>query len=337
VAGAEHARPLIERLPGSARRDAWLGQLALLTARPREAESLLRAAWDEHDPRTQAAVGAEAANALGLLLFLSGSFSEGQMWLDRALDGASGNEPWYDAARFNAALPITLSGEAGRALALFGDLPQRAAMVGPAHTDALTCRGFTRMWSDDVHGAVEDLTVAVSRITGGLPVRYPTQALALLAETEFRLGRWDDARGHAELAVSLGQDSDRDYDLPFVHSHAVHVAACRGDWAAAAGHAKAAEQAERIFGGFAAIWVASARGILGFARNDPAEALSGAAQALALPEIDRYDDPAAFWWRPMQIWALIRTGDLRGAEVILAAFESRAADRGAGSALMHAA
>ena len=59
--------------------------------------------------------------------------------------------------------------------------------------------------------------------------------------------------------------------------------------------------------------------------------------ALAVPEIDCYDDPAAFWWRPLQIWALIRTGQLRDAGTILAAFESRAADRSESLALLNAA
>ena len=59
--------------------------------------------------------------------------------------------------------------------------------------------------------------------------------------------------------------------------------------------------------------------------------------ALAVPEIDYYDDPAAFWWRPLQIWALVRTGELGEAEAVLAAFESRAADRGEPLALINAA
>ncbi len=136
------------------------------------------------------------------------------------------------------------------------------------------------------------------------------------------------------MAVSLSEDADRDYDLAFVHSMAVPVAACRGDWAAVTRHAEAAVQAERTLTGLASIFVASALGILGFARDDPAAALAGAALALALPEVDRYDDPASFWWRAMQVWALIRTGDLDGAEVVLA---SRAVDRRAAAALTHAA
>jgi DNA-binding CsgD family transcriptional regulator len=337
VAGAEAARPAVERLPAKARRDAALGRLALLAARPLEAQTLLRAAWDAHDPVTEAAAGAEAALGLGTLLAISGSFTESEMWLDRALDPVTGSEPWYDAARGMRATFMTLSGEGGKALALFRDLPRRAAMVPTPRTDSLTYRGLVKLWTGDLAGAVGDLTAVVHRITAGLQVRFPGQPLAYLAEAEFRSGRWDDSQDHAELAVSLAQDADRDYDLTFVHSAAAKVPACRGDWAVAAGHVAAAEEAALTFGGFASIFAASALGVFGLARDDPAAALHGAELALAVPEIDKYDDPAAFWWRPAQIWALLRTGRLRDAETVLTAFESRAADRGERLALVNAA
>ena len=337
VAGAEAARPAVERLPARARRDAALGRLALLAARPLEAQTLLRAAWDARDPVTEAAVGAEAAVGLGTLLGISGSFSESEVWLDRALDIGMGHEPWYDAARGMRAMSMTLSGDGDEALALFHDLPRRAAMVPPARTDSLTYRGLVKLWTGDLAGAMGDLTEVVSRITAGLQVRFPGQPLAYLAEAEFRSGRWDDSQGHAELAVSLARDSDRDYDLTFVHSAAAKVPACRGDWAGATDHVDAAEQAALTFGGIASIFAASARGVLGLARDDPAEALRGAELALTVPDIDKYDDPAAFWWRPTQIWALLRTGRLRDAESVLSAFESRAAERGERLALLNAA
>jgi DNA-binding CsgD family transcriptional regulator/tetratricopeptide (TPR) repeat protein len=337
TAGAERARPAVEQLPASARRDNWLGQLALLMARPGDAERLLRAAWAAHDPSTEAAVGAEAAIGLGFTLFISGSFADGKTWLGRAVASATGSEPWYDAARCLFSLPLLLDGHKTAALGLFDDLPSQAAQVPLAHTDALSYRGFARLWSDDLPGTLEDLTVAVARITGGLAVRYPTQALAMLAETEFRSGRWDDARGHAELAVSLAEDADRDYDRPFVHSMAVPVAACRGDWAMAARHADAAEQSLPSVGGTASIFAAHARTILGFARNDPAEVLRGAALPLRLREADSYDDPVSFWWRPMQIWALIQTDELARAEAVLAAYAARAEDRGACAAKIQTA
>ena len=324
VAQAEAARPAVERIPVSARRDAALGQLALLAARPLEARTLLRAAWAAHDPAADAASGAEAALGLGMLFGLSGSFTESTLWLDRALDSATGTEPWYDAARSMRAIPVTLGGEGDRALSLFRDLPERAAMVPAAKTDSLTYRGIVKLWTGDLQGATEDLGQAVNRVRAGLQVRFPGQPLAFLAEAEFRSGRWDDCQDHAELAVSLAHDADRYYDLPIVHSAAARVPACRGDWAMAASHVEAAEDAARTFGGFAEIFAASVRAILGFARDDPGEALLGAATALAVPEIDCYDDPAAFWWRPLQIWALVRIGQLGEAEAVLAGFESRA-------------
>jgi DNA-binding CsgD family transcriptional regulator/tetratricopeptide (TPR) repeat protein len=336
VAAADAVRPVIEQLPVSARRDTALGQLALLAARPGDAEALLRAAWDAHDPVQAPSVGGEAAVGLGMLLKMSGSHAEAAVWLDRALGCGTGSEPWYDAARCIRSFAFVLSGEADRALGLFGDLPERPGMVPVARTDALTFRGVAHLCAGDLNAAAGDLGLAVNRVRAGVQVRFPCGAPAFLAEAEFRLGCWDEARAHAELAVALACDADRAYDLALVHSTAVPVAACRGDWAVADRHAQAAERAARAFGGFAAVLAASARGILGLARDDPDEALDGAAVALAVPQIDHYD-PAAFWWRPAQTWALIRTGHLAEAEATLAAIEVGGARFGESAALVRAA
>ena len=341
VAAADAARPDIEQLPASARRDVALGQLALLAARPIDAESLLRGAWDIRQaagksPAADAAAG-EAALGLGTLLGLAGAPGEAAVWLDRALGSGTGCEPWYDAARCIRGFSYALGGDVASALDLFRDLPEPSAMVPTARTDALTYRGIVQLWSGDLHAAVGDLVVAVSRINAGLQVRFPGPPLAFLAEAEFRLGRWDEAHGHAELAVALACDADRDYDLPFVHSIAASVPACRADWTAAVDHVEAAERAARPFGGFAAVVAASARALLGLARDDPDEARRGADLALAVAEVDHYDDPAAFWWRPLQVWSLISTGSLDEAETILTSFTSRAAARAQRAALAQVA
>jgi len=337
VAQAEVARQSVEQLPVSARRDTALGQLALLAARPLDAQTRLRSAWAAHDPVADAAAGAEAALALGILCGISGSLAEATTWLDRALSKGTGTEPWHDPARSMRAIPYALSGRAGQALELFRDLPERAAMVAASRTDLVTYRGLVRMWTGDLDSAADDLAVAADRVRAGLQVRFPGQPLTFLSEAEFRRGRWDSAQDHAELAVSLARDADRHYDRPFVHSAAARVPACRGDWETATDHAKAAEDAARTFGGLAEIFAASSRSILGLARNDPDEALRGAAMALAVAEIDYYDDPGAFWWRPLQIWALIAKGDLTEAAAILGTFESRAAARAQPLALLNAA
>ena len=74
---------------------------------------------------------------------------------------------------------------------------------------------------------------------------------------------------------------------------------------------------------------------MALARDDPEEALRGTALALAVPQID-IDGPAVLWWRPAQVWALIRAGDLTQAEVTLAALESRIG-QSEHSTLIHAA
>jgi len=337
VSAAEAARPAVEQLPASTRRDTALGQLAVLSARPWDADTLLRAAWDARDQLGQGDGGGQAALWLGQLLGMSGAFGEGAMWLDRALGSGTGSEPWYDAARCIRSFAFALSGDTVHALGLFRDLPGPAASVPAGRTDALAYRGVARLCAGDLHAAAEDLSLAVHRISAGLQVQFPGPPLGFLTDAEFRLGYWDDAQGHAELAVSLARDADRDYDLAFAHSAAVLVAACRGDWTDADAHARAAEQSARILGGLASICAASARGILGFARDNPQEALRGAALALTVPQAEEVDCPGALWWRPAQIWALIRTGQLDEAEAILAAFESRAAARGEPGAQIHAA
>jgi DNA-binding CsgD family transcriptional regulator len=337
VSAADTGRPAIEQLPASVRRDTALGQLALLSARPWDANALLRAAWDARGQAGQEGGGGEAALWLGQLLGMSGAFADGEMWLDRALGSGTGSEPWYDAARCIRSFAFALRGDTGQAFGLFRDLPGPAASVPATRTDALTYRGVARLCAGDLQAAAGDLALVVHRISAGLQVRFPGPPLGFLAEAEFRLGRWNDAQGHAELAVSLAHDADRDYDLAFAHSAAVPVAACRGDWMAADAHMESAEDAARIFGGLASIYAASARGILGFARGNPQEALRGAALALIVQQADQVDCPAALWWRPAQIWALIRTGELDQAEAILAAFESHAVDCGERGALIHAA
>jgi DNA-binding CsgD family transcriptional regulator/tetratricopeptide (TPR) repeat protein len=337
VSQAEAARPAVELLPASVRRNAALGQLALLAARPADARTLLQSAWDAHDPAADNAAGQDAAIGLGMLFGISGSFTASTMWLERATEGAAGSEPWYEAVRGMRGMQFTLSGQGDKALSLFADLPERAAMVPAAQTSSVAYRGIVKLWIGDLNGATEDLGVAAKRIRTGLQVQFPGQPLAFLAEAEFRRGRWDECQDHAELALSLARDADLYYDLPIVHSVAARVPACRGDWAGAAGHVEAAEDMARAFGGFAEILAASSRSILGFARDDPDETLLGAAMALAVPEIDRYDDPAAFWWRPLQIWALIRTAQLAEAETTLLAYESRATDRAESLALINAA
>jgi DNA-binding CsgD family transcriptional regulator len=330
AAAAESMRPLAENLPPGPRRDTALGQLAMLRARPAAAEELFLAAWSA---RRAAPVGkgtAEAAAAAGLALLYGNALSadECRRWTRRSMRAAPGET---DPQRGRAApllaaqaMARALAGDAAGALDMFCSLPATAALVPDAQAEALTARGMLRLWTGDLAGADADLTAVVTRIANGLRPSYPGQAVGYLAETAFRLARWDEAQAHAELAVSMAEDAGRLADLPFAHNLSAKVAALRGQWDLASGHVRSAEQAARAAGTRAAAgFAAAARSVLGLARDDPAEVLRAAAPLTWAPG---GDDPTGSLWRPARIWALVRAGRLNDAAAALTAFEAGAAE-----------
>ncbi len=337
AAGAEAMRPLAEQLPAGTRRDTALGHLAMLRARPAATEAALLAAWAAHRQSDEADndAAAEAAAGLALLHAHAHAPDECRMWARRSMrlaPGAAGG-----AAMAAQAMARALAGEAGAALETFCFLPGEPALVPDAQADALTARGLLRLWTGDLSGADADLTAVVTRIGSGLHPRYPGQALGYLAETAFRLGRWDEAREHAGQAVAQAEDAGRLADLPFAHNLAAKVAAFRGEWDLAAAHVRGAEQAARVAGTQGALrFAASARCVLALARDDPAEVLQATAP-LARGDAGFADDPTADLWRPARIWALIRTGRFDEAFAELNEFEADAALRDDRPALVHAA
>ena len=82
-----------------------------------------------------------------------------------------------------------------------------------AETDALIMRGMLKVYVDDLPGAIADLGVAAARLRTGLPATYPGPCLTHLSDAHFRRGDWDAAVAHAQLAISLAQDTDHPLDL----------------------------------------------------------------------------------------------------------------------------
>jgi DNA-binding CsgD family transcriptional regulator len=353
AAAAGPLRSLVQQLPSSARRDAVLGHLAMLRARTREAEAMYLATWQAHQPGAAgagpdssagdaaAARGPAASAAAGLAVLYGNArqLPECRRWTARSIRAAAG--PGAGAGtgaehiRCLQALARALSGDAVTALRSFAGLPEPAALVPDSQADALTIRGVLRLWTGDLAGADDDLSAAAGLLHGGLRLCFPGHALGYLAQAEFQLGRWDDAQSHAELAVSLAEEAGRASDLPLAHSLAAQVAALRGEWELASAHVRAAEQAARVAGNLAAVVLAAtARSVLGFARDDPAEVLQATARIAAMPGAGGYDDPAAYLWQPMRVWALLRTGQASAAGL---AVEDCAAQRAGQIALVDCA
>ena len=335
VAGAMVLWPSVAHLGASARRSALLGHLDLLCARGSVVEAHLLEAWQAHDPATEPLVGADAATALASYLCTVRRLEEALAWGERAVAASAGDPAARLQALIAVALSLTLAGRGPEGLARLGGLPAVAAEVPLAATDGLITRGMCRLFTDDMTGAMADLSVGMARQRAGVSSHDPGMALVYLSAAEYRLGAWDDALMHSALAVSLAHDADRTWDFAFVHGYAALVPAARGDWQLAGAHVEASRAAARAFGtGIGVTTAAMAGAELALARGDLEGVLSATAPARALggAEILGVAD-----WRPLEAEALIGLGRVDDAGAALAELDAAIPANGLPSASMTAA
>ena len=319
VAGALALWPSVAQFTPSARRSALLGHLDLLCGRGSVVEAHLLEAWQAHDPDTEPLVGAAAATSLSAYLVTLQRLEEALVWGERAIK-ASGPDP---GARLQALLPVALAlalaGRGREALARLGTLPALALEVPREATDGLVIRGMCRLFTDDPAGAAADLAVAVARLQAGASVRYAGQSLFYLTAAEYRIGAWDDAILHGELAVSLAHDADRTGEFAFAHAYAALVPAARGDWQLASAHVEASRTAARTATATGKTAAAMAGAELAFARGDLREVLSSTAVARDLAQVEF---PGVADWRALELDALAGLGRLDDADAALAELDS---------------
>jgi DNA-binding CsgD family transcriptional regulator len=324
VAEAEALAPRVAAAAGRGpRQSAILGHLDLLAGRPARAEARLSEAWQAHDPAREPLTGAHAAAGLLSCCLISGRLREAVSWGERAVDAAGADVVHRQHALCALALALAHSQRCPEALDLLDSVPACAGEAPLSQSDALVARGMIRVIMEDLEAAVSDLSTAAGRRSSGVPIRNAGLCLGYLAEAEHRLGSWDDAALHAELAVTLARDAGRVSDYSFVHSLATLVPAGRGDWAAAAAHADAARAAARTAGsglGIAA-W-AAARAVLGAARGDHEEVLRAADAVRRTGRVRPLGSLGIYGWRPLEVDALIALGRLDDAGKALAEIDA---------------
>ena len=193
----------LDRCRPCARRSVLLGELHLEDGRPSEAEAYLLEAWQTHDSLGEPGVGAAAAYQLGALRLLSGRLLEGIEWCRRCSEAVAAPIGVRHAASGLGAVGLAVHGRGAEGLGTLTFLPAAATEVDLADTDALVFRGMTWAAMEELGAADDDLSTAAARLGSGTSLRWAGPCLGYLAETEYCLGRWDDAVGHAELAVSL--------------------------------------------------------------------------------------------------------------------------------------
>jgi DNA-binding CsgD family transcriptional regulator len=322
--------------PG-ARRSWLLGALDFLAGRAAAAEDRLVEAWQAHDQAREASVGAAAATHLATLCLVAGRIPEAIRWAGLAADGAAPATVRNQALGV-LAIALFVAGRGPEGLARLAFLPAAPSEVPRKDTDALALRGMARVLAEDLDAAVADLSAAAARLRAGIPLRTASQCLSYLAAAEYRLGSWDDAVVHAELAVSLAHDADRGWDVGLLHCIAAIVPSLRGDWETASAHIRmAAEAAEasRAPGAIAA--AATARAFLAMARDDLEGVADAAAAVRATGKAEFLGRLIRYEWRSLEIDALIGLARLDAAETALTELEAAVSPAGPPSALVAAA
>ena len=338
VAEAEVLAARMRAAGPGARRNWLLGALDFFAGRPSAAEERLRQAWQTHDRVRDASTGAAAATQLARLCLVAGRIPEAIGWGERAAAASGAPAVVRHQAVGLLAIAFSADGRGPQGLARLAFLPAAPSEVSREDTDALVLRGMARFLAEDLAGAIADLSIGVARLRTGIPLRHASYCLCYLAGAEYRLGAWDDAVAHAELAVSLAQDAGRVQDLGFVHSVAAIVPALRGDLESASAHVRLATEAGQASdapetitaGAIAQAFLAMARGDLQGV-TDAAAAVRATGKAEVVSLQGRYD------WRSLEIDALIGLACFDQAETALAELEAVLSPAGPASVLMTAA
>ena len=338
VAEAEVLVPRLGAAGQGARRNWLLGALDFLAGRLGPAEERLREAWRTHDRVRDASVGAAAATKLARLCLVAGRIPEAIGWGERAAAASGAPATVRHRALGMLAIAFSADGRASQGLARLAFLPAAPSEVSQEDTDALVLRGMAKFLAEDLAGAIADLSIGAARLRAGVPLRHASHCLCYLAGAEYRLGSWDDAVAHAELAVSLAQDADRVQDLGFVHSVAAVVPALRGDWEPASAHVRLATEAGQACGDPETITAgAIAKAFLAMARGDLEGVADAAAAARATGKAEVVSLQGRYDWRSLEIDALIGLDRFGQAETALAQLEAVLAPAGPPSALVAAA
>ncbi|MGH3787963.1 MAG: ATP-binding protein [Pseudonocardiaceae bacterium] len=227
-------------------------------------------------------------------------------------------------ARMFLALGVALSEGSAAGLAELADLPVAPTGVAAADADLLISRGVLQLYAARFAAAAQDLRTGIRRAREGAALTLLHGAHRHLAEAQYYLGAWDDAVINAELAVSLAHDEERVWAYPLVHAIAALVPAGRGDTAAAASHLDLARQwAQRLSAPQSrGLLITRAAAVLAQSSDDHPAMLRALEPSAGVPRVGLMADGGAPWW-PLYVEALIGTGHLRDAAILIEDWATR--------------
>ncbi|MEV4169864.1 AAA family ATPase [Nonomuraea sp. NPDC049709] len=237
-----------------------------------------------------------------------------------------------ELVRFAWLVGAGLAGRVEEGVAACGELPV-PGQASAGELGALLGRGVLRLWADDLAGAQADL---LGLLAVGADRSAPFQLLVAvaLAQAEYRLGRWDEAVGHAEVGVSTADDFGQAWLASYAHAVAALVPAARGEWERATTHVRAARAACSPDNASAQVSTAAAEALVATARGDHDAAVTA---LMPLTRTNLPDEPVVVLWRTLLADALVNAGRPEEADAVLVPCELLALDKERRSVLAAAA
>lgn len=290
--------------------------LACLTAAAYNLEQAieeLMAVTERQDFGDDPELSGRVTSSLSIICAHAGRGSDAIQWAERALEDPLATPTEDLTARQGLALGLAACGRERDAVATLDSLLISRSAPEPFDAELMATRGSLKAQAGDFRGAVDDLNAVIRWSRVGALARSLPSAYSSLAEAEYRLGRWEQGAAHADLAVSLAEDSGQEWQLPVAHAMASLFHTGRGEWARAAenidaGH-RFAEYAPFPLNLFS---VGVARAHLALTRDDPEGALN---LLQSLWETLPHDVAAAFRRRTYELEteAFLQAGRLREA------------------------
>ncbi len=243
VAAADEQADAVAARPESSWRRFTLALVAVVRGQLEHAAAELGSLAEAISPEDDVALFGYCTAALAMVCASLGDDNASLRWA-REARAAAGEVPAVDALGMQAeAWSYAKTGRFDESLRLLDGCTMRQPQPGSFHAELLTVRGVVRDWAGDFAGAIEDLGIVVGWQHSGVSGTGITNAYVALAEAEFRIGSWDAAATHIDLAISLGEDLGHSWFLAYGHCVAAYLYAGRGDPAFAGAHALAAQDA----------------------------------------------------------------------------------------------
>lgn len=312
----------IESLAASPLRDYVLGLIAWMGGDLAGGHRLYQRAWST-DTGTEPVLAAKIASQLAMVAVNEGRGHDAIDWATKALT-ANPHAADRGIARAVRALGFGETGRFAEGIADAGQPPAASGDFDAGALGALLGRGVLHMWAGQPSAAAADLGLAEEAARRIGPLYLRIIASYYLAEAEYRLGRWQQALLHAELAASLGSDAGGIRTSGLAHSVAAFPAAARGDWDRAEAHIAAAAEIIALLGDPAnRLWLCMARARLAQARDDHEAVLAATEDVLALGIVDGREQPGIQPWALLRAEALVRSGGAEEAARLLDESEER--------------